>query len=129
MSFYRVEDGARFSGAHRPWATESAGEPDRTHYQESEKMKAEREACLSCTLPSCRPKSPLCPVRNYKEPPRKQQGGRKKMPIPAVFVKYGMNRTSNKEWAEHLGVSVATIQRWRKELGYQRMRIDRRTKP
>lgn len=117
MSAYLVDGVVKASGAHRPWLTASQGEPDRSYYQETVKMKAERETCLSCTLPSCRPESPLCPLRNYKEPPRKQHGGRKKMPIPAVFVKYGMNRTSNKEWAEHLGVSTTTIRHWRKELG------------
>lgn len=130
MSYYRVEDGSRFSGAHRPWGTEPSPE-NRKHtpvHTETEEMQREREACLACPLPDCRPKSTLCPVRHYKEPPRKRKGGRKAMEPPAVFVKHGMDRTSNKEWAEHLGVSPTTIQRWRQKLGYQRMTLKRKTK-
>ena len=121
MSYYRVEDGARFSGAHRPWGTEPSPE-NRKHtpvHTETEEMQREREACLACPLPDCRPQSPACPVRH---------AGRKAMEPPAVFVKHGMDRTSNKEWAEHLGVSASTIQKWRQKLGYQRMTLKRKTK-
>lgn len=129
MSFYRVEDGSRFSGAHRPWATESAGEPDRTHYKETEVMQQEREACLSCPLPDCKPSSINCPVRNYKKVAVKKKAGRKRLEPPPVFIKYGKSNITNREWAEHLGVGKTTVANWRRELGYQRTRIDRRTKP
>ena len=129
MSYYRVEDGSRFSGGHRPWGTEAS--PERRHsplYQETETLKREREACLACPLPDCRPRSPACPVRHAGKAPRKRKGGRKAMEPPAVFVKHGMDRTSNKEWAEHLGVSRSTVCKWRRELGYQRMQLNRKTK-
>jgi DNA-binding MurR/RpiR family transcriptional regulator len=35
---------------------------------------------------------------------------------------------TSKEIAEALDVSEATVKRWRKKFGYQRARIDRRTK-
>ena len=126
MSYYRVEDGAKISGAHRPW-----NEPTGKGYQmvqESEADRRERETCLACPLPECKPSSINCPVRNYKNVAVKKKAGRKRLEPPAVFVKHGMNRTSNKEWAEHLGVSASTIQKWRQKLGYQRMTLKRKTK-
>lgn len=120
---YRVDGGAKVGGAHRPWGTEPS--PDRKHtlVYETEVQKAEREACLFCPLPACLPHSASCPVRHYKKSRPKPKGRRKPMEIPAAFVKYGMDGTSNLEWAEHLGVSPSTIQRWRKKLGYQRTSI------
>lgn len=129
MSVYRVDGGAKVGGAHRPWGTEPSPDHSLTLvYKENEVMAKEREACLSCPLPDCQPNIVSCPIRNQKKQKRGHKGGNKKLEIPPVFVKYGMNRTSNREWAEHLGVSASTIFKWRRELGYQRTRIDRRTK-
>ena len=126
MNGYRVNGEAKISGAHRPW-----NEPTGKGYQmvqESEADRRERETCLACPLPECRPQSPACPVRHAGKVPRKRKGGRKAMEPPAVFVKYGMNSTSTAEWAEHLGVSKTTVYKWRRELGYQRMTLKRKTK-
>lgn len=127
MSIYRVEDGSSFCGAYRPW-----NEPTSKGYRkvpESEAARRERETCLACPLPECRPGHTACGLTKAGAGSGKYKGGRKKLEPPPVFVKYGMNSTSTAEWAEHLGVSKSTINRWRRELGYQRMRIDRRTKP
>lgn len=121
---YRVAGGAKVGGAHRPWGAEAS--PDKSQpltKEETEAMRREREACLACNLPDCLMYSMTCPARHYKSVPAKKKGGRKPMEIPEVFVKHGMNGTSNQEWAEHLGVSTTTIQRWRRKLGYQRTSI------
>ena len=128
MSIYRVEDGSTFSGAHRPWATESAGEPDRLHYQETEAQKLERETCLSCSLAVCNPDWSDCPLRKKPRPSRKNCRGATALPIPEEFHRLGPGPMTSKEIAEALDVSEATVKRWRKKFGYSRMRIDRRTK-
>lgn len=120
MSVYRVDGGAKVGGAHRPWGTEASPDTSQPLIKETEEMRAEREACLACPLPECNPYLSSCPVRNRRKGPR-QKAGRKKLEPPAVFVKYGRSSTSNREWAEHLGVSVTTILNWRRELGYQRI--------
>ena len=120
---YRVDGGARVGGAHRPWGTEPTPDKKHTLAYETEVQKAEREACLSCQLPACIPHSANCPVRHYKKSRPKPKGGRKPMEPPPVFVKHGNSMISNREWAEHFGVSVSMVQRWRKKLGYQRTSI------
>lgn len=126
MNGYRVDGGAKISGAHRPW-----NEPTGKGYQkvqESEAARRERETCLACPLPECRPAMAACGLTKAGAGSGKYKGGRKKLEPPAVFVKYGMNSTSTAEWAEHLGVSRSTVCKWRRELGYQRMRLNRKTK-
>lgn len=129
MSIYRVEDGSRFSGAHRPWTTESAGKPDMLHYQETEAQKLERETCLSCSLAVCNPDWSDCLLRKKPRPSRKNCRGATALPIPEEFHRLGPGPMTSKEIAEALDVSEATVKRWRKKFGYSRMRIDRRTKP
>lgn len=87
---------------------------------ETPAQKAERETCLSCSLAVCNPDWSDCPLRKKPRPSRKNCRGATALPIPEEFHRLGPGPMTNKEIAEALDVSEATVKRWRKKFGYQR---------
>ena len=122
MNGYRVDGGAKISGAHRPWGTETS-ESKRTVVYETEAQKLERETCLSCSLAVCNPDWSDCPLRKKPRPSRKNCRGATALPIPEEFHRLGPGPMTSKEIAEALDVSEATVKRWRKKFGYSRTSI------
>ena len=123
MSAYRVDGGTKIGGAHRPWVGWERLDKHHTVVYETKAQKRERETCLSCSLAVCNPDRSDCPLRKKPRPRRKNCRGATALPIPEEFHRLGPGPMTSKEIAEALDVSEATVKRWRKKFGYQRMSI------
>lgn len=101
-----------FPSAHRPWLIQEAS-VERPVHKETPKEIREREICLNCKLPECRPDGTACPIAPLRVPSK----GRVKP--PDEFLDWAWGPMTNAEWADKCGVSVSTIQRWRQHYARQ----------
>lgn len=108
-------DKVRFPGAKRPWnyRLPEFDPEQKVMPVETPKLKAEREMCLHCKLPTC--PHYLCPISTKdKSTSGRKPGMPRKIP-PEEFLDWAWGPLSNTAWGRKCGVAPCTVRRWRKD--------------